>query len=276
MKRILTALVALPILLYTVWSQIPYFFVGLATIAALLALGEFYNIAARIGSRAHIVPGYGAALLVMACFVADMSAGIVAVMAALALVSLSIELATAKELNKTLGVVAATLMGVIYVVLLAGYLVGVRMIPDTFTAMPVPHLAAKLLTMFFAMVMLTDTGAYYTGRSLGRHKLAPRISPGKTIEGAVGGFIATMLTGPLCHYTFFPEIPLLQAMLLGAAIGLVGQVGDLAESMLKRGANVKDSSNLLPGHGGMLDRVDSILFCAPLLYYYARVFLPKW
>jgi phosphatidate cytidylyltransferase len=276
MKRILTALVALPILLYTVWSQNPYFFVGLATIAALLALGEFYHLAAKIGSRAHIVPSYGAALLVMACFVTDMPAGIVAVMAALAIVSLSIELATAKELNKTLGGVAATLMGLIYVVLLAGYLVGVRMIPDSFTATPVPHLAAKLLTMFFAMVMLTDTGAYYTGRSLGRHKLAPRISPGKTIEGAVGGFIAAMLTGPLCRYTFFPEIPLLQAMLLGAAIGLVGQVGDLAESMLKRGANIKDSSNLLPGHGGMLDRVDSLLFCAPLLYYYARLFLPKW
>jgi phosphatidate cytidylyltransferase len=276
MKRILTALVALPILLYTVWSQIPYFFVALATIAALLALGEFYHIAARMGSRAHIVPGYSAALLVIACFVMDAPAGIVAVLAGLAVVSLSLELATAKAFNTSLGVVAATLMGLIYVILLAGYLIGVRMLPDTFTPMPVPHLAAKLLTMFFAMVMLTDTGAYYTGRSLGRHKLAPRVSPGKTIEGAVGGFIAAMLTGPLCHYTFFPEIPLWQAMLLGGAIGLVGQVGDLAESMLKRGAKVKDSSNLLPGHGGLLDRLDSILFCAPLLYYYVRLFLPKW
>src|ERR1044071_7854481 len=92
MKRILTALVALPILLYTVWSQIPYFFVGLATMAALLALGEFYNLTARLGSRAHIVPGYAAALLVMACFVGDMPAGIVAVMAALAVVALSIEM----------------------------------------------------------------------------------------------------------------------------------------------------------------------------------------
>src|SRR5205085_2600616 len=276
MKRILTALVALPILLYTVWSQTPYFFVGLATLAALLALGEFYNIAAKIGSRPHVVPGYAAALLLMVCFVADTPAGMVAVLAALVLVALGIELATAKELNKSLGAVAATLMGVTYVALLAGYLIGVRMIADTFTLNPVPHLAAKLLTMFFAMVMLTDTGAFYAGRSLGRHKLAPRISPGKTVEGAVGGFLTAVLTGPLCHYTFFPEIPLLQAMLLGAAIGLVGQVGDLAESLLKRGAQVKDSGNLLPGHGGMLDRVDSLLFCAPLLYYYARWFLPKW
>src|SRR5207237_499759 len=103
--RILTALVALPILLYTVWSQIPYFFVGLAAIAALLALGEFYKLASNVGSRAHVVAGYSAALLVLACFVADMPAGIVAVMAALAIISLGVEMATAKDLEKSLAAV---------------------------------------------------------------------------------------------------------------------------------------------------------------------------
>ena len=177
-------------------------------------------------------------------------------------------------MNKSLASVAATVFGVIYVALPAGFLdrrahdVSARSQHST-----MPHLGAKLLTMFFAMVMMTDTGAYYTGRSIGRHKLAPRISPGKTIEGAVGGFITAIITGPLCRLIFFPEIPILHAVLLGAAIGIVGQVGDLAESMLKRGADVKDSGTLLPGHGGMLDRVDSILFCAPLLYYYARIFV---
>jgi len=127
--------------------------------------------------------------------------------------------------------------------------------------------------MFFAMVMLTDTGAYYVGRSFGRRKLAPLISPGKTVEGAIGGFIFAVITGPLCRLVFFPEINLLQSVLLGAAIGIVGQIGDLAESLLKRAAEVKDSGALLPGHGGMLDRIDSILFCAPVLYYYTRFFL---
>jgi phosphatidate cytidylyltransferase len=130
--------------------------------------------------------------------------------------------------------------------------------------------------MFFAMVMMTDTGAYYTGRSIGKHKLAPRVSPGKTIEGSIGGFVAAALTGPLCKLTFFPEIPMVDAILLGATIGVTGQIGDLAESLLKRGAGVKDSGTIFPGHGGMLDRLDSILFCAPVLYYYARVFVPKW
>jgi len=122
--------------------------------------------------------------------------------------------------------------------------------------------------------MMTDTGAYYSGRALGRHKLAPRISPGKTVEGAVGGFFAAVMAGPLCRLIFFQQLPLFDSLLLGASIGILGQVGDLAESMLKRGAGVKDSSHLLPGHGGMLDRLDSILFCAPLIYYYSRLFIP--
>src|ERR1044071_1030006 len=102
MKRILTALVALPILLYTVWSQIPYFFVALAVIAATVALSEFYQIAAKVGHRTHVAAGYAAAVLVMLCFVTDALAGIVAVLAALVIVSLTIELATAKDLSKTL------------------------------------------------------------------------------------------------------------------------------------------------------------------------------
>jgi phosphatidate cytidylyltransferase len=275
MKRILTALVALPILLYTVWSEIPYFFVLLAVVAVLLALGEFYNLAAKGDSRPMTLPGFVATLLVLACFYTDELAWIVAVLAALGIGALGYGLARPDEMRTALASVSATVFGVVYVAVLAGFLVGVRMTPDTFTRNPIPHLAAKLLTMFFAMVMMTDTGAYYTGRSLGRHKLAPRISPGKTIEGALGGFLTAILAGPLCRLTFFPELPLWHALALGASLGIIGQVGDLAESLLKRGAEVKDSSHLLPGHGGMLDRLDSILFCAPLLYYYSRLFLTK-
>ena len=275
MKRILTAIVALPILLYTVWSENPYFFVALAAIAILIALDEFYNLASKAGCRAFTVYGYIAALSIIACFVLDGMVWIVAVIAAATILSLAHALAHPEEINKALVSVSATIFGVIYVALLAGYLIGIRMTPDGLTQTPTPHLASKLLTMFFAMVMMTDTGAYYTGRSIGRHKLAPRISPGKTIEGSVGGFITAIITGPLCRLIFFPEIPIMHAAALGAAIGIIGQVGDLAESMLKRGSDVKDSGALLPGHGGMLDRADSLLFCAPLLYYYSRVFIAK-
>jgi phosphatidate cytidylyltransferase len=275
MKRILTAIVALPILLYTVWSETPYFFVALASAAILLALQEFYNLASKAGWRTFDAYGYAAAISVVACFVFDGLAWAAAALAATTMLALAAALSRPAEMGKALASVSATVFGVTYVALLAGYLIGVRMTPDSLTQPPTPHLASKLLTMFFAMVMMTDTGAYYTGRSVGRRKLAPMISPGKTIEGAIGGFIAAAITGPLCRLIFFPEIPLTHAAALGALIGIVGQVGDLAESMLKRGSGVKDSGTLLPGHGGMLDRVDSILFCAPLLYYYSRVFISK-
>ncbi|MCI0485635.1 MAG: phosphatidate cytidylyltransferase [Blastocatellia bacterium] len=270
MKRILTAIVALPILLYTVWNDIPYFFAALTAVAIILGLIEFYHLASKASLQPSTFLGYAAALAIVACFVLGRLEWVAAAMAALVILSLASALSRPDEMNKSLASVSATVLGVAYVALLLGCLVGVRMTPDTAQT---SKLAAKLLTMFFAMVMLTDTGAYYTGRSIGRHKLAPRISPGKTIEGAIGGFVTAALVGPVCKYTFFPEVPLLHAIALGALIGIIGQIGDLAESMLKRGSEVKDSGNIFPGHGGMLDRTDSIMFCAPILYYYSRLFI---
>ena len=272
MKRILTAIVALPILLFTVWSPSPYFFVALTAIAIVLALVEFYSLASKAGCRPQVVPGCSAALVVIASFVFEEASLTVAAVAALSIAALAAAIIHPDQMKKSLVSVSATVFGVIYVALLAGCLVGVRMIPDVAPGRAVPHFASKLLTMFFAIVMMTDTGAYYTGRTIGRHKLAPLVSPGKTIEGAIGGFVMGVVTGILSKLVFFPEIPAAHALALGALIGSIGQIGDLAESMLKRGSNVKDSGNLLPGHGGMLDRVDSILFCAPLLYYYSRLF----
>jgi len=275
MKRILTAAVALPVLLFTVWSETPYFFVALAAVAIILALGEFYNLGAKAGFPTQPALGFVAALLVVACFVLERSEWIVAVIVALTMASMALAIAKPDQIKKSLVTVAVTISGVVYVAVLAGCLVGVRMMPDMLTTPLTPRLSSKLLLMFFAMVVLADTGAYYTGRLIGRHKLAPRVSPGKTIEGAVGGLVAAIAAGPLSRLLFFHEIPLVHALVLGALIGVLGPIGDLAESMLKRGAGVKDSGTLLPGHGGVLDRVDSILFCAPLLYYYSRLFISR-
>jgi phosphatidate cytidylyltransferase len=275
MKRIATAVVALPILLYTVWSQTPYFFVALTALAVVLALEEFYGLASKLGCRPQSVFGHAAGLVVLASYVFEEPALTMAVIAALAITALGAAIAHPDEMKKSLVSVSATVFGVIYIALLAGCLVGVRVMPDATGQTVTPHLASKLLTIFFAIVMMTDTGAYYTGRAIGRHKLAPRLSPGKTIEGAIGGLVMAIITAPLCKLIFFHEIPIAHALALGAALGVIGQAGDLAESMLKRGSDVKDSGNLLPGHGGMLDRIDSILFCAPLLYYYSRLFASK-
>lgn len=119
-------------------------------------------------------------------------------------------------------------------------------------------LAWFLLALF--VTWLSDTFAYLVGKTWGRHKLAPRISPNKTIEGAVGGLAAAALTAAICDAWFGMDIGLVLALLVGLVLGAVGQLGDLSESMLKRARGVKDSSNLIPGHGGMLDRIDALIF----------------
>ena len=267
MKRILTALVAIPILLYTVWSSSPYYFAGLAAIAALLALSEFYSLAAKTGCQPFNLVGYVTGLAVLGAFLFRGPDWIPVTICAAAMGSLALALLRTDDTKTALASVSATVFGVVYIAVLVGFLVAVRAVPDR-TGTGIPRLAPKSLTLFFALVMMTDTGAYYVGRAIGRHKLAPRISPGKTVEGSIGGLLTAIAVGPLCKVIFFPEIPLWPAMLFGGIIGIVSQIGDLAESLLKRGSEVKDSSTLLPGHGGMLDRLDSILFCAPLLYFF--------
>ena len=121
--------------------------------------------------------------------------------------------------------------------------------------------------MFALMVnWIGDTGAYYAGRQFGRHKLAPAISPGKSWEGAVASALTAIVFGQIYLPLAIPGTSLLKAGLLALAANVAGQAGDLAESAIKRGAGVKDSGTLLPGHGGMLDRVDSTLFALPVLY----------
>ena len=194
----------------------------------------------------------------------------ICMIAAMVVAVLAAGLMRPEEMGVSLISASSTLFGAVYIGLACALLVGVRMIGS---AALDPHIAPRFLTLFFAIVMMTDTGAYYTGRAIGRHKLAPRVSPGKTIEGAIGGLLSGLAAGPLCRLIFFPELPLFDSILVGAAVSILGQIGDLVESMLKRGSGVKDSSNLLPGHGGMLDRLDSILAAAPALYYYSQYFI---
>lgn len=123
-----------------------------------------------------------------------------------------------------------------------------------------------LMTLMFAW--LADTGGYFAGRFLGRHKLFPAVSPKKTWEGFVGAVAGAVAGGMLAHFWYLPSIPLSHALVLGLVAGPIGQLGDLAESLLKRSTAIKDSGTLIPGHGGMLDRVDALILVAPLVYIY--------
>jgi phosphatidate cytidylyltransferase len=122
------------------------------------------------------------------------------------------------------------------------------------------------------VVFAGDSGAFYIGKLFGKHKLCPWVSPGKTVEGAIGGIVHNILAGSAAKYLLLPDLAWLPAVIMFVIIGSVGQVGDLFESILKRSAGVKDSGSLLPGHGGFLDRIDALLFAAPAAFYYKEFF----
>jgi phosphatidate cytidylyltransferase len=164
---------------------------------------------------------------------------------------------------------SVTIFGLIYVAWLSNFITRIN-----FTTMN-----GRFWVMYLVVVTkFTDIGAYLVGSTLGRHKMIPRISPKKTWEGTVGGVIFALGGSLLCFYSVTPELAnngltLQHAILLGLLLGVMAVIGDLAESLIKREAGVKDSSHWLPGHGGALDLIDSLLFTAPLLYVYMRLVL---
>jgi phosphatidate cytidylyltransferase len=164
----------------------------------------------------------------------------------------------AGDLRQSLPRASVTLLGVVYVFGTWRFAVLLR--------------AENPYWLMFALALswVGDIAAYYVGRSLGRHRLAPRVSPNKSWEGSVASVAASMLFGWLFLRAALPMVPVWHALALAAAGNVAGQIGDLAESAIKRGAEVKDSGTILPGHGGFLDRVDSTLFALPVVYLYLR------
>jgi phosphatidate cytidylyltransferase len=163
--------------------------------------------------------------------------------------------------------VGVTILGVLYVVFLGGFLIATRVGFEN-----IPGLSTKLLLFFLVVLFGSDSGAYFAGRAMGKHKLAPAISPWNTVEGLIGGLIAAGAFAALCTWLFFPELPYKWAVPLAVVMAAVGVLGDLAESAIKRGSKTKDAASILPGHGGLLDRLDSLLLNAPILYYFARFY----
>ena len=154
------------------------------------------------------------------------------------------------------------LLTLFYVPLLASFFVLVRLEPR----------GAWWITVAMLVVFLGDTGAFYAGKTFGRHKLYPAVSPNKTIEGSVGGACCSVVFGLIFQSLYLPEMSFWEGALLFLVLGLFGQVGDLFESFLKRSVGVKDSGRILPGHGGMLDRIDGALFAGAPMYLYLKLF----
>jgi phosphatidate cytidylyltransferase len=245
----------------------------MAAAAMLIALLEFWRLAKRRGMKPDRELGVlGAVALFIVFFFNEPGqpldlTTIEIILIALTIATLASATLRGAPFDTIISSSGATILGVLYVVLLGGHLVAVR---RGFSQ----QLSAHLLSFFFLVIMGADIAAYYAGRAFGKHKLAPKISPGKTWEGVAGGLLAGLLLAAVSHFWFFKNLPLKWALPLAGVMTILGILGDLTESALKRSAGAKDAANILPGHGGLLDRLDSLLFNAPLIYYFARIYFP--
>lgn len=265
-KRWLTSLVALPLLVLLIFKGGALSFSIFAGIIMLLAVREYTQIVSA-GTNAANLNGFSFVNILF---------GIALVWAAharhfelfplmLSFNLMGIGFLALKRFKSDADITrkaAFQAMGSLYIPLAMAYAILIRQAP-----------AGELWVFFIACVIFAgDTGAYYAGTYFGRHKLCPSVSPGKTVEGAIGGLAANVGIGVTYKLLFLPALSVVSSLFFCLAIGVAGQAGDLFESVLKRSAGVKDSGNILPGHGGILDRIDAILFALPVAYFIKAVF----
>jgi phosphatidate cytidylyltransferase len=291
LKRVLTAVVLIPIVLLLVLSAPVSVLAAVAALVALLSVQEFLKLAEGYGIRPFrwstyifvaalfvllaINPGSGKPLLSAAIFVYSM--GFAAALTPFLFLSIAM---LREDLTGAFPAAMVSVFAFGYIALPLGCLVQLRQ----------QWSGAFLLLYLLLLVWAGDIFAYFVGKSLGRHLMSPRISPKKTWEGALASLLASLAVGALLYKYATPistallnahlierrdgffalqKPALFPTLLLSAAINVAAQLGDLVESLIKRGAGVKDSGAILPGHGGMLDRIDALLFAAPVLWYYA-------
>lgn len=259
-RRVYVALLFAPLFYALVRHAPAAAFFGLVTIAALIAVAEFYRLHFRSPHTvfAGQAVGFAATAVLLAMlqwpgFVPERAVVLLMVIAALTAC-----LVTQRNTDQGLIDPAILVFGPLYVGLTLGHLLLTRALEG-----------GEFLVFFVVLVTWAgDTGAYYAGISLGRRKLMPTVSPNKTVEGLVGGLVLAVAAAGAGGAWFLPSFTLADCVATGLLLTVAGVAGDLAESALKRGAGVKDSGSLLPGHGGVLDRLDSLLFTAPVFYYY--------
>jgi len=253
LRRVLTGVVLIPLVLALVlWAPQPLF-AGVVALIAWLTVREYLDLAARSG-MAPVKYAAWAAVVLMVIWPGSREALVLLPALALGLI-----LWPSRPLSAALSGAASTLFGILYVGWPLALLADLRQRPNG------PQWVIYLLVL----IWISDTAAYFAGRAFGRHKLSPRVSPGKSWEGAAASLLCAVAFGIAYPKFFIPGFAAgeIWAATTAVAVNVAGQVGDLAESAIKRGAGVKDSGALLPGHGGMLDRIDALLFAVPVLWY---------
>lgn len=259
-QRILIAIIGIPIFLLAIWFG-KIFFALLVTIIALFGILEFYAISEIQQVQPQKWVGFLTTIAVAAAIYRETPMAVLAILMVSALVSLGFEMFTLRE--QPVANAAVTLFGALYIGVFFTSLIGIRE-SGLFASY---GQMGQFVILLFVGVWTCDTSAYFFGTLLGKHRLHPRVSPNKSVEGAVAGFLgATIVLVGVYLSPWMPEFTLGMALVLSVVIGVFGQIGDLMESWLKRTADIKDSSNIIPGHGGVLDRFDSMLIVAPITY----------
>lgn len=256
-QRVLTALVLIPTALALVWWAPGWLFLLGVLPFALLALWEYLEMAGRTGG----VPARWAVYLVAVCLLlvaAFRHEHLLAAIVGGSLLVFAAAIVRREGLAEVLSAGAAGVFGLLYIAVPFALVLELR----------AREQGPRVVLYLLLLVWVGDTAAYFAGRAFGRHQLAPTVSPGKTVEGTVASLVAAVALGFWLFRRWFGDFGPAHAFLLPVVVNVVAQFGDLAESALKRSAGVKDSSALLPGHGGVLDRVDALLFAVPALWYY--------
>jgi phosphatidate cytidylyltransferase len=258
MIRIVSGVVLAVAALGLIWFLSSTALLGVALVLVALAFHEYEHIVDKIGAKIPYWTTLLATLMVCA-MVAFQWVDLESVLAATLLVIALNVLASNRSGTPLLADTAAAVLAPVYIGVSLGCLVGVHAIAGR-----------EAVLLLIATVAISDTAQYYTGRAFGRTPLAPMRSPKKTREGAIGGFVIAPLFLGIAGPYFMPAFPWYWHAALALCIVPTGILGDLFESMLKRAADMKDSGTLIPGHGGVLDRIDALLFAAPVFYFFLR------
>ena len=258
LKRVIAALVLIPLFLLLVLKGSYFQYSVFVLTLAFLGLMEYFGlIDDKVDLRMKVMGILWGVLLAGGLYAG--SGQIVIAMLTFGFMAICLlRLSKAGELSTVFQDIGYTFLGPLYVGLLLGHLMPLRAMVE----------GREWTLLLFFTIWMGDTAAFYTGRSIGRHKLYPEISPNKTVEGAIGGIVGSFVIVALARTWYLNQLSLIDVTVISIGIAVMGQLGDLCESMFKRSAGVKDSGSLIPGHGGVLDRFDSTLFAAPILYYY--------
>lgn len=268
-SRFIWSLAIIAFVVCTVFVFPNWFFCLVLTTMIAVALYEFYSLVEKKGVVIFKISGIAIGVIVPLSifFSFEPTKGWELLFIIAVVLTIFILQFTRKESNQAIVGVSTTIFGILYISWTFSFLMKLKLISE-------PYLPSGNLWVAFLLLVTKsgDIGAYFMGTSFGKHHLIPRISPKKSVEGAVGGFIFSVVFAVLSRY-YLPTIPVLHLAILGCLLGILAQVGDLSESLIKRDCQVKDSANLIPGLGGILDLIDSILFTAPTLYFYVKKFL---